>query len=206
MLYTISVLWVAYAALAFGLRTLVQWRVTGAAGWNLFGSSKRPLERAAELLVAAALLGGFASACLQPTAAPFVHAGLGLGLYAAGTILTVAAQFAMGREWRVGVDANERTELVAHGLFGLVRNPIYSGMLLACAGLTLLCFTWTGCIAYGLLVLALELQVRLVEEPYLLRVHGLRYRHYAARVGRFVPRMGCFPAPSANHSATNPAT
>ena len=199
-------LWAAYAVLAFGLRTFVQWRVTGRTGWNLFAGKKRPLERGAELLVTAGLIGGFASAWLQLSAAPLVHPALPLGLYGAGTILTVAAQFAMGRAWRVGVDASERTELVAHGLFGLARNPIYSGMLLACAGLTLLSFTWAGCIAYGSLVLGLELQVRSVEEPYLLRVHGMRYQAYAARVGRFVPGVGRLPPPSASHNAANPAT
>ena len=39
-------------------------------------------------------------------------------------------------------------------------------------------------------MIALEIQVRLVEEPYLLRQHGDAYRNYAARVGRFVPGLG----------------
>jgi protein-S-isoprenylcysteine O-methyltransferase Ste14 len=34
------------------------------------------------------------------------------------------------------------------------------------------------------------LQVRAVEEPYLLSVHGDAYATYAARVGRFVPGVG----------------
>lgn len=37
------------------------------------------------------------------------------------------------------------------------------------------------------LVAAVELQVRFVEEPYLLRTHGEGYAKYASRVGRFVP-------------------
>ena len=40
------------------------------------------------------------------------------------------------------------------------------------------------------LLIALELQVRLVEEPYLTRVHGTSYRDYASRTGRFVPGWG----------------
>jgi protein-S-isoprenylcysteine O-methyltransferase Ste14 len=40
------------------------------------------------------------------------------------------------------------------------------------------------------LTAAIELQVRLVEEPYLLRTHGDAYRRYAAVVGRFVPGLG----------------
>jgi protein-S-isoprenylcysteine O-methyltransferase Ste14 len=40
------------------------------------------------------------------------------------------------------------------------------------------------------LVGALELQVRRVEEPHLLRVHAATYRDYAARTGRFLPGIG----------------
>ena len=47
----------------------------------------------------------------------------------------------------------------------------------------------------GLLVLlvALELQVRGVEEPYLRAVHGSHYRAYEAEVGRFLPALGRRP-------------
>ena len=40
------------------------------------------------------------------------------------------------------------------------------------------------------LLAAIQVQVRAVEEPYLLAVHGDAYRDYAARVGRFVPGVG----------------
>jgi protein-S-isoprenylcysteine O-methyltransferase Ste14 len=36
----------------------------------------------------------------------------------------------------------------------------------------------------------LELQTRLIEEPYLGAIHGERYAAYAARVGRFLPGIG----------------
>jgi protein-S-isoprenylcysteine O-methyltransferase Ste14 len=41
-----------------------------------------------------------------------------------------------------------------------------------------------------LAVVALELQVRRVEEPYLLCEHGEAYRAYTASVGRFIPGVG----------------
>ena len=41
-----------------------------------------------------------------------------------------------------------------------------------------------------LAVVGIELQVRVVEEPYLQKTHGERYARYAASVGRFVPRVG----------------
>lgn len=38
-------------------------------------------------------------------------------------------------------------------------------------------------------LVGLELQVRFVEEPYLLRTHAT-YASYASRVGRFLPGLG----------------
>ena len=43
---------------------------------------------------------------------------------------------------------------------------------------------------FVLLVATIELQVRIVEEPNLLTVHGDAYRDYLASVGRFVPAVG----------------
>jgi protein-S-isoprenylcysteine O-methyltransferase Ste14 len=96
----------------------------------------------------------------------------------------------MGASWRIGVDASEKTALVSAGVFGRVRNPIYSGMLLALVGLLLVVPNVVSLLALLATALGLEVHVRKVEEPYLLRVHGEGYRRYAGRVGRFVPGVG----------------
>jgi protein-S-isoprenylcysteine O-methyltransferase Ste14 len=44
--------------------------------------------------------------------------------------------------------------------------------------------------AVAVLLVSIQVQVRAVEEPYLLRVHGPAYADYAARVGRFLPGVG----------------
>lgn len=41
-----------------------------------------------------------------------------------------------------------------------------------------------------MLLAAIEVQVRAVEEPYLVRTHGTTYVRYAERVGRFLPQLG----------------
>ena len=71
-----------------------------------------------------------------------------------------------------------------------MRNPIYSAMLPTALGLVLLVPSWVAILGLVGLAVALELQVRVVEEPYLLRVHGDAYRRYAHRVGRFGPGVG----------------
>jgi protein-S-isoprenylcysteine O-methyltransferase Ste14 len=63
-------------------------------------------------------------------------------------------------------------------------------MIPAVAGLALLVPSVVALLGLALLVVALEIQVRLVEEPYLLRAHGDAYAAYARRVGRFVPGLG----------------
>lgn len=107
-----------------------------------------------------------------------------------GVVATFATQSAMGASWRIGVDEHEKTDLVRTGPFEVVRNPIFTAMAITGVGLALMAPTAVALIGVILLLAALELQVRVVEEPYLARVHGTAYAAYAARVGRFVPMVG----------------
>jgi protein-S-isoprenylcysteine O-methyltransferase Ste14 len=191
-------LWAVLGALTLVGRALLQLRRTGSTG--IAGPSGPPgsIEWTGGLLFVVALALGVAAGLLDlwdvvdPIAAldtTAVHVA-GLILFALGLGGTIAAQLAMGRSWRVGVNETERTELVTGGPFKLVRNPIYSAMVPAVAGLTLLVPSVVALLGLALLVAAFEIQVRLVEEPHLLRAHGDAYAAYAQRVGRFVPVLG----------------
>jgi protein-S-isoprenylcysteine O-methyltransferase Ste14 len=127
-----------------------------------------------------------------------LFAGLGLALSMAGLAALLWSQSSMGDSLRIGVDPGERTALVTAGPFRWVRNPIYSAMLVYVAGVALLVPNAASFVAFGVLALALDLHVRLVEEPYLAATHGSSYASYAARVGRFVPGVGKFPPPTAS--------
>jgi protein-S-isoprenylcysteine O-methyltransferase Ste14 len=113
---------------------------------------------------------------------------LGIGLLAAGLVLAATAQRQMGISFRIGID-EARTPLVDSGLFRVVRNPIYSALLLMLAGVVLI----VPCVWSALLWLAalctIAYQTRL-EERHLLALHGDAYRRYASRTGRFVPGLG----------------
>lgn len=190
-------LFLLYAGLAFGLRSWQQKRRTGSTGF--VGVSGR--------LGSAAWLGGllFALAMVLAALAPLVEwlglvapivavppwlSDLGVLVVLVGTAATMAAQGHMGASWRIGVRATERTELVVAGAFAVVRNPIFSAMLLTSVGFIIIVPNPIAVAAFAALLGAVELQVRVVEEPYLLRVHGERYRLYMRRVGRFVPGFG----------------
>ena len=73
---------------------------------------------------------------------PVLHADwiqiAGIALAVLGIVLTVWAQLDMGDSWRVGVDESETTALVHTGMFGRMRNPIYTAMLTFDLGIALL--------------------------------------------------------------------
>jgi protein-S-isoprenylcysteine O-methyltransferase Ste14 len=178
----------AFLFAAFGLRTWLQWRRTGDTGWRL----GRPHSRA-EAAARALMLGSAPLLVVGAFAAPASHSAtavLGVGLMFAGLSLTLAAQWRMGAAWRIGVDPSERTELVQEGIYAAIRNPIYSGMALFALGQALVTPTAWAWAAVAALCLGVQIQVRGVEEPYLIATHGARFESWAARAGRFAPYLG----------------
>lgn len=188
-------LYLVFFTAAFGWRSWVQWRRTGDTGLRL-RAELGTVQWWAKLgfivaIVAgvAAPLAGFAGLDPLPALDRTIVRGTGIVLAVTGMAATLWTQHLMGASWRVGVDHQERTELVTAGVFGLVRNPIFTAMLIAALGFALLVGNVVAVLAFVALVVALEVQVRRVEEPYLRSVHGADYDHYTATTGRFVPRI-----------------
>jgi protein-S-isoprenylcysteine O-methyltransferase Ste14 len=190
-------LYVVSLVLAFGVRTWLQISRTGTSGFR--GISGRPGSPAwwGGVLFPVAFLLGLAAPVVVLTGitAPVLlahpalpAAGLIVGL--AGLVVVLLAQAAMGSSWRIGVADTERTELIRSGLFRSIRNPIFTGMAAVCAGVALMAPTLVAFLALACLSTAVQIQVRVVEEPYLRRVHGDTYTRYAATTGRFLPGLG----------------
>lgn len=195
---TALVLYVIYLLVTFGLRGWLHHRNTGTAGFNGFTERLGSAGWWGGILFAVAVLTGLAAPILQLAGivrpiATLANAALflaGLAVTVVGAGLTLVAQQAMGRSWRVGVDHNETTDLVRTGMFAFVRNPIFTAVILTATGLALIAPNPVAIAAVLFLVAAIELQVRAVEEPYLLTVHGDTYLDYARTVGRFIPGIG----------------
>jgi protein-S-isoprenylcysteine O-methyltransferase Ste14 len=193
------VLALAFALLSFGVRTITQIRRTGDSGWRVGSptSAATALSHATLVLSPLVLLIGVVLAMADAGAAltwsppaPGWMAAAGTALAVAGTALCFASQVEMGDSWRIGVDESERTSLVTGGLYRWVRNPIYTAILLFMAGEVLvLPSTWTAAAAVLVLV-GVEAQTRLVEEPFLRTTHGAAYAAWASSVGRFLPGVG----------------
>ena len=189
---------IAFGVLTLGVRVAIQLRRTGKTGLIGVREGAGAADWASGILFVAGIAIGAASPILvlgdhlEPIDALDIDAlhAIGIVLAAAGGLAVFGAQLGMGESWRIGVSDEERTDLITGGWFSLVRNPIYTSMIVGWLGFALIVPTWLGFAALPVTALALELQVRAVEEPYLLRTHGDAYRAYASRVGRFVPGIG----------------
>jgi protein-S-isoprenylcysteine O-methyltransferase Ste14 len=191
---------VAFGVLTFGVRVAIHLRRTGTTGLIGLREGAGLADWLSGILFIAGMAMGAASPVLvlrddlgtiDALDVGGVHA-IGIALAAIGGLAVFGAQLGMGESWRIGVSDEERTDLITGGWFALCRNPIYTSMIVGWTGLALIVPTWLGFAAAVVVAAGLELQVRFVEEPYLVRTHGDEYRAYARRVGRFLPGIGRF--------------
>lgn len=197
MAWTALALVLAGLGYAFGVRSYLAWRATGDTGLRIRTGPAGTAAWWAKMLFLASIamvIAGPVIAFTGPDALLWPASALGqltgLAMAGAGILLVVAAQHGMGNSWRVGVDAQEVTGLVTGGLFSLARNPIFTGMTIFAIGLALMTPGPFSAAAVLAVIVASQVQVRAVEEPYLAAIHGPAYRQYAAHTGRFLPRIG----------------
>lgn len=187
-----------FAVLAFGWRSWVHWRQTGSTGYRGLAGTPGSVEWYGGALFIVAIVVTPLAAVLQArgTLAPLLDLPASVALVGGGLLYliglggTLWSQLSMGTSWRVGVDESEHTALVTRGPYGVVRNPIFTFMVAGLAGLALLVPNVLAFGALVVLILAVEIQVKAVEEPYLERTHGDAYRQYRATTWRFVPGLG----------------
>jgi protein-S-isoprenylcysteine O-methyltransferase Ste14 len=142
-------LYVLALVVLFGVRSWVQNRRTGSAGFH--GISGTPADAGwwgGVLFVVAIVLGLagplLAVAGITPVDPSSALQTAGLVVALAGFATTLAGQTGMGASWRIGVDPAERTDLVTSGVFAHVRNPIFTAMVTAQAGVVLMVPTATA--------------------------------------------------------------
>jgi protein-S-isoprenylcysteine O-methyltransferase Ste14 len=77
-------------------------------------------------------------------------------------------------------------ELIVTGPYGLVRHPIYTGLLLGYFGSALAVGEWRGVLAVVIVGLALWRKLK-VEERGMRQLFGDAYRRYEDRVSALIP-------------------
>ncbi|MBK8295402.1 MAG: isoprenylcysteine carboxylmethyltransferase family protein [Solirubrobacterales bacterium] len=186
----------AFLLIVFPLRSLRRRLQFGSAARATYGRTRPPLWWVADLLFLAGFGLVLAGPILQivtettllfdPVPVVSVIALTGVVL---ATGLSVWSQETMGAAWRPDIGPADQAALVATGPFRFVRNPNYVAMLAAAFWATLLAPTLIGFAGVFVLLVSLVLTSR-AEEPLLIQTYGAPYREYAARTGRFFPRIG----------------
>jgi protein-S-isoprenylcysteine O-methyltransferase Ste14 len=114
-----------------------------------------------------------------------VLAGIGTLLFACGIGLAVWARLHLGRNWGMPMTQRTEPELVTSGPYRLIRHPIYTGLLTAVLGTTLV-NNLLGLIVVAVLV-AFFYYCGTVEERNLTATFPAAYPDYRARTKMLIP-------------------
>jgi protein-S-isoprenylcysteine O-methyltransferase Ste14 len=111
---------------------------------------------------------------------------IGLALDLAGVLFAIWARLTIGRNWSNVMALKEKHELVQRGPYGVVRHPIYAGMLLAVLGTAMT----TGSLAsyLGFICMLIGLLIRVQSEDRLMATHFPEaHSAYRERTRKLVP-------------------
>jgi protein-S-isoprenylcysteine O-methyltransferase Ste14 len=111
---------------------------------------------------------------------------IGVVLYLSGGALRLGPVFVLGSRFSGLVAIQSHHTLETRGIYSLIRNPSYLGMIINMLGWGLAFRGWSG-VAVALLLLV-PLIPRMHSEERLLRAHfGAEYAAYVARTWRLIP-------------------
>jgi len=138
------------------------------------------------LVLAAWGLGRAVPLGILPAAPSVLRWIIGLPLIAIALVITFAAIGGFARA-RTPVNPYKAPQkIVSTGIYRYTRNPMYLGMVMISAGLTLLVPLDWGLLTTPLLWAALHYGVILREEPYLEDRFGAEYRALLANTRRWI--------------------
>jgi protein-S-isoprenylcysteine O-methyltransferase Ste14 len=115
-------------------------------------------------------------------------AWLGIALEAAGIAFAIWARNHIGKYWSASVSLREGHELIRSGPYARIRHPIYSGMLLAAAGITIWSGRWGALIVLGFALFAVVVKAK-KEEALLAGEFGPAFDEHRHRTGFLLPRL-----------------
>ncbi|TFB92320.1 isoprenylcysteine carboxylmethyltransferase family protein [Cryobacterium luteum] len=123
---------------------------------------------------------------LWSTGIGVIVAAIALGLV--GAALAVLGVVGLGPALTASPIPRERAPLITSGVYGLMRSPIYAGLMTGGVALVLVGASAWHVVVWIALVALLSVKTRW-EERMLVAEHP-EYRSYGARAGRFLPGVG----------------
>ncbi|MHB8454580.1 MAG: methyltransferase family protein [Acidiferrobacterales bacterium] len=109
----------------------------------------------------------------------------GAGFLVVAVLLILAGVISLGRDLTPFPRPVENSRLREHGVYGLVRHPIYSGIIFAASGWSLLSISWQGLAMVA--VLAVFFDRKAAYEERWLALKFAAYSDYQRRVRKLIP-------------------
>jgi protein-S-isoprenylcysteine O-methyltransferase Ste14 len=103
--------------------------------------------------------------------------------------LIIWAQNSLGKNVSTTVITRKEHQLVTHGPYKWIRNPLYSFAVLFFGSLALVAASWFLLLAIGLAIVLIAIRLP-KEEAGLIERFGDKYQLYMKQTGRFLPRFG----------------
>ncbi len=143
------------------------------------------------LLISALLLGPgewFGDSLLRENFVPHTNlvGTIGLAICFVGASIACWSRFLLGKNWSVSVQKKENHELVQHGIYSVLRHPIYTGLVLLFAGNALIVGDYRGIIAVIIVFVSFLLKLK-KEEKILTEIFGSQYADYKDKTKALIP-------------------
>jgi protein-S-isoprenylcysteine O-methyltransferase Ste14 len=111
---------------------------------------------------------------------------LGAAVTVAGLLFCVWARVTLGANWSRSVTIKQGHELITAGPYGLVRHPIYTGLLTGFLGTALAVGQMRAVLAFVLIFASLWYKLRL-EEKWMRTAFGETYVKYSQHTRALIP-------------------
>jgi protein-S-isoprenylcysteine O-methyltransferase Ste14 len=109
---------------------------------------------------------------------------IGSVLIAFGLITSTIASLTLKKSWRIGVDENEKTELITNGIYKYSRNPYFLSYDFVLVGMVF-CL-WSPFLILSVLITIILFHLMILkEENYLENKHHENYNRYKREVRRY---------------------
>lgn len=114
---------------------------------------------------------------------------LGVLIISAGLYIFWRAHADLGLNWSPSLEIREKHELITHGIYGVIRHPMYASQWLVALAQPLLLQNWiAGFLNLLAFVPFYVLRVR-AEEQMMLDSFGAEYSEYQNRTGGVLPKL-----------------
>jgi len=113
---------------------------------------------------------------------------VGVAIAVVGFAITFWARFTLGGNWSSNVTIKVEHELIRKGPYRCVRHPIYTGLMIAMAGTSIVFNQWRFLPATFFIWLSFHIKL-LKEEKFMRQTFGEGYTEYSRTTGAIFPRL-----------------